>query len=374
MSGEYIMDGGVDKVGIRNFTETEAKLAIAHRDIVLKDLYDKLTGLNASIAGLANIAPFVGSLDPSALGQMPDPMKQFPTPVRPNLSVNFPNAPVLPTVNYHFQDIAYNSILLTACEAKLIDLVNNVRSTGLDPAILQQNWDREREKSAAVAQGIIDNIGRQYSNAGWIMPVGDEMAMTFKALEAQAETDITASRTIAITNAELEQKNFQFAFTQAVALEAQTMNLFTASRQRALESAKQSVEAIIAIIKADIDVYVAEIDAQTKKLNAVVAVYEADASVYKTEIEGESVRITSGISLLKSKLDYYSTKIDVDIKAYTANIAALLSKNEMLLKAQETEAQLLAQVAASIGGAVNFSSSISGSCGYVNLPVIATIA
>jgi NAD(P)-dependent dehydrogenase (short-subunit alcohol dehydrogenase family) len=359
-----------DWTGIATFTGQEIVNAVDRRDEIVDQLLSVLPELNNAQNNLGSIAPFTGALDVSQLGPLPDPMQQFNAPVRPDLSTDFPNAPVLPTVNYSYTEEDYNSILLTEVQAKLIDLVTNARQTGLNPVIEQQLWDRGRERTTAVMQGLVTNIAKQFAAAGWTLPTGDEVDATLQAQEAKAEADITESRNIAVAQADLEQKNLQFGIIQAIAMEAQMMNLFTATRQRALESAKQAVETIISIIKSDIDVYIANIDAQTKKLNATVAVYTADAEVYKTQIEGESTRILADMDIVKAKLEFFTKKVDVDIDAFKANVSLFLAQKELILKAKETETQLLAQVAASIGGAVNFGASMSASTGYSNTPLV----
>jgi hypothetical protein len=343
------------------FTRNEMNEAVGQRNLVLDELYAKLDELNAAQSSLGGIAPFTGALDASALGSLPAPMQTFTRPVRPDLSTNFPNAPVLPTVNYNYTEEDYNSILLTEVQAKLIDLVTNARQTGLNPVIEQQLWDRGRERTTAVMQGLVTNISKQFAAAGWTLPTGDEVEATLQAQEAKASEDMAESRNIATEQAKLEQANLQFSIIQAIGLEASTMNHFTATRQRALESAKQSVETIIKIIEADMDKFIAQIDAESKKLNAVVSVYEADASVYKAEIEGESTRIMADLGIIKAKLEFFVKQVDVDIDAFKSNVSLFLAQKEMMLKAKETETQLLAQVAASIGGTVNFSASLSNS-------------
>lgn len=240
-------------------------------------------------------------------------------PTAPNL-INIEFAGVLPTalaappnVEFSFTEQEYQSILNNELKAKLLNLVLNVAQTGLNPAIEQQIWDRSRERTRATTQGVIDNINRMYARAGWSLPQGDQIKSIYKAQEQQSVADITESRSIAIAQADLEQKNFQFAFTQALALEGQLLNLHNSAQQRAFDSAKYAVEALINLYQI-----------QATYFNAGVTLYTAQAQVYRDRIQGEL-----------SKLEVYKTELEgqkligelnaQDVANYTAQIQAVVA-------------------------------------------------
>lgn len=221
------------------------------------------------------------------------------------------DAAELPAFNFTEQD--YQSALQGALKTKLLSLVLNERQTGLSPAIEQQLWDRAREKSLATAQGLIDSIGRQYSRSGWEMPTGDEAERVFEAMEAQVDADITESRNIAVTQADLEQKNFQFAFTQAIALEGQLLTYHNQVQQRAFEAARYIVESAIQLYNLKVSYF-----------NANVQLYTAMSQVYRDKVQAE----LSKIEVYKAQLEGQKLigEINIqDVERYKAMIQAVVS-------------------------------------------------
>jgi len=240
-------------------------------------------------------------------------------PTAPSLlTVNFEG--ILPTalasppnVDFVFTEQDYQSMLLDGLNDKLLNLVLNTQQTGLSPAIEQQIWDRGRERTAAVTQGAIDNIDRMFARSGWTLPQGDQVRSIYKAQEQQTAEDIAESRSIAIAQADLEQKNFQFAFTQALGLETQLINLHNSTQQRAFDAAKYLIEAAISLYQV-----------QVAYFNGNVTLYTAQAQVYRDRIQGELV-----------KLEIYKTELEgqklinelnaQDVVRYTAQIEAVVA-------------------------------------------------
>lgn len=471
---------------------------------------------------------------------MPDAptVRELVLPTAPSMiTVNFegvlPEAlPTPPDINFSFTEQEYQSILNGTLKSKLYDLVLNTRQTGLNPTIEAQIWSRARERTSAVARQRKASVRRQFSALGWNIPPGDEAMMIMQADEQAAGDDITESRNIAIEQAKLEQANFQFSFTQAIALESQLMNLHNSVQQRAFESAKYEVEALISLyqiqvsyfnanvtlytaqsavyrdriqaelakielykgqlegqkliselnaqdianykaridavvavfelykseleavkiqlsgdelkirqfeanikafgeeIKAksleyegykaqlsgeeiktnvynalvnafgkEVDAFVGMTDAKVKKLDAdikvnfdvplkvldqrtaaykaqveaktsqiagITKIYEVDGSVYEAEAKATAQLVGVDIERAKLDLELVSKQVATQIDVFKANIAVLLSQKELLIAARKSETQLKAQIAASIGGSVNFGASISGSSAYAN--------
>jgi len=450
-----------------------------------------------------------------------------------------PELPNPPSAEFQFTENEYQSALSTQLKSTLLNLVLNTAQTGLSDAVLQQVWDKAREKTTAAMQGVVDNIARMYARAGWELPQGDQVESTYKALEDMAAADVTESRNIAVTEAELEQKNFQFAFTQALALEGQWITYHSSIQQRALESAKYAVQALIDLFqvqtsyfnsgvtlftaqsqvrrdriqfeiaklekfktelegqkligdlndqdinrytaqlkgveiiadifqkeltavktklegdeikirrfeseirgfaetvrakgleyegyrtelsgeelranffsalsdsfakrvaaangsadiklkKLDADIkiaydvplkvleqqtaiYKAKTDAKTAEIAGLVDIYKADAQVFGTEVTAEATRVNAEVAELEAVLKYYGKKVDVELDVFKANLSTLITQKEIINNMVLNEAKLRAQIAASIGGAVNFSAGISGSSAYQNAtPIVIT--
>jgi len=218
-----------------------------------------------------------------------------------------------PDVSFNWAEQQYVSALNDVVKTKLIDLVQNIRQTGLNPVIEQQIWDRGRERTTAATRDNVINIQRAYSRAGHDMAQGDEAQQVFKALELQRTQDISESRNIAVAQADLEQKNFQFAVSQSLTYEGQMINLHNNIQQRAYEAARYAIEAAISIFQAKVTYY-----------NAQVGLYQTLAQVYATRIQAE----LNKLELYKSQLEAQRLISDLnrqDIENYKAQIEAVVA-------------------------------------------------
>lgn len=364
-----------DSSGIKTYTEDRVDDAIAHRDQVLNDLYAKLADLNTQLVTLADIAPVTAALEAINPAYVPSPMVQFDTPIKPtDIDFTRPPLPLITEVTANFPtQTAYMSQLLTDVESVLDGLILNLRQTGLNPVIEQQIWDRGRERTTAAMQGVVDSISRMYARSGWMTSEGDQVEKTYEAIEAKAAEDVAESRTIEIAQADLEQKNLQFAIQQGAALVTALANIHATLQAQYIAAEKARIETLTELNRLNVEVFKELVEADVAYVQGKLGVYKTEAEVYGTQVGAESTRIKSGVDLMKADLDYKAKKVEVDVEIIKANIATLLAKNELLIKTMTSEAQLQAQVAASIGGAVNFGAHISGSSSYANAaPTIIT--
>jgi len=218
-----------------------------------------------------------------------------------------------PDTAFVFTEAEYQSMLNTGLKGKLYDLILNTKQTGLDPVIEQQIWDRARERANATAQALVTNISRLYMRSGWTMPQGDEAERVFEAMESQVETNVTESRSIAVAQATLEQSNFQFSFTQAIAFEGQLLGLYNSVQQRQFESSKYVIEAAINLYQIKVAYF-----------NANVSLYTAQSTIYRDKIQAELAKL----ELYKAQLEGQKLISDLnsqDITNYKAQIDAVVA-------------------------------------------------
>ena len=324
------------------------------------ELSSKISDINAMLGTLGQ-APTV-SVQLGTLSSTVDPFINPVLPTTLSVTPSFPTAGVLLDVIPNFKtETGYFSNLLTELSGKLSDLILNKYQTGLDPVIEQQLWDRARERTAATSQGLIDNIGRQYQRSGWDMPTGDEIAKVLEAREHQVIQDITESRSIAVAQADLEQKNFQFSVTQAIALESKLMELYNALEQRMLEEEKTRIESLNEINKIGTEVYKARNEAESVRVNAILQFNKIGAELYETQSNAQKARIDAQVAVRNSDLAYLSKVADINIEDIKANVATFLANKELALGVLKTLAQVYSQLVASFGSAVNYSAGVSSS-------------
>ncbi len=317
----------------------DATFPDAPADVILGSVgeitLDAVPVLTAAEPSLSTIAPPVKFTAPVPVAEaLPDraypdkPASAMPT-AKPLRELTLPSAPTPITVNFDgvmpadldappsgsfdFTEVEYQSILNDNLKTKLLSLVLNTAQTGLSESVRQQMWDKSRELTSATTQGLIDSISRQYARSGHVLPAGDEAERVFQAMETGAEQDVAENRNIAITEADLEQKNFQFAFTQALALESQLMVHHNEVQQRSFDAAKYVIEAAINLYNVKIAYF-----------NAGVTLFTAQAQVYRDRIQAE----LSKVELYKAELEGQRLIGDLnkqDIDNYRSQIEAVVA-------------------------------------------------
>lgn len=325
-----------------------------------------VTQVNALVTQIGSMLNTIGSIPlvDANLGSLTNTVSSFDLPnlpLEPAIDTTFPTASPLLTVVPNFpSQVGYSDSLVTQLSSVLADLVANTRQTGLSAGVEQQIWDKTRERTTATAQGSIDFITRQFSRAGWNIPQGDQIERTYQAMEDKVSADITESRSTAIAQAELEQKNYQFTFTQAVDLQKLLASVFTSLQERLVTTEKERINALLETNKISTEVYKTSIDAVTSEVQSLVALYTGRATVYSAEARALSERTTAQVAIQENEINYLSKKADLAISVTKANAATFLTQKELVLGTLKTVAQVEAQLAASFGSAVSYSAGISG--------------
>ena len=277
-------------------------------------------------------------------------------PTRPNLDGYFdavvaPERPLMPAfpimgnllaVNPNFAiQQEYLSTLIDQLRATLYDMVIGLTETGLTPQVEQQIWDRGRERTRAATQGLVDNVNRAWARAGWDMPQGAQVESVNKALETQAVQDITESRSIAVAQADLNQKNRQFSIIQGIALETLMSGIWDAMQKRVIETEKARIDSLIETNKQTVEVFSSGVTATASQTGALSDMYKADAQVLDIMIRADTAQVGAITSLYETDAKVMSTEVQAD----TAQIGALVDvyKSELSL-VHEQVAQATAEV------------------------------
>jgi len=248
-----------------------------------------------------------------------------------------------PTTQFNWTNQSYQSTLLDTLKTKLYDLVLNARQTGLLPAIEQQIWDRGRERTAAEERRLKASSRRQFAALGWNMPQGDEYLLLRDSAEKAVTNDITESRSIAIAQAELEQKNLQFSIQSAISLEGELIDLHNAEQQRLFEAARYTIEAAIQLYGLEVSYFNANVtmyETQARVFQARIQAQLTQVEVYKAQLEGQ--RLISDLN--RQDIDIYRAKID----AVVATFELYKSKLEGVKILLESDSLKLQQFEASV--------------------------
>jgi hypothetical protein len=217
-----------------------------------------------------------------------------PTITLPTFELDYPTVPAdlhPPGLTFSFAEGEFDNELYAALVAELLDRIQN-GGTGLHPDIEQAIWDRARNREDQNSVRTINQIQKEQAAKGWSRPDGSVLAAIDAATQEVQHKNADLSREIAIKQADLEQKNIEFALQTSLALEQSLLEYHNQVQQRAFEVEKYIQEVAINLYKA----YVEQFNLQLEVYKTYTQSYEvrvkgelAKAEVFKVELEGQKL-------------------------------------------------------------------------------------
>lgn len=194
----------------------------------------------------------------------------------------------------------------------------------LPGAVEGKIWDRARAREDTLNQKSTHEATEAMARRGWNAPPG---ALTERLRVAQAENitrQASASRDIAIRQAEMAHEMLKFAVQQSVALQS-----------LAVQAAAQFVSEYVRASALGLEF-------SHNLANAAVNLYQNTVSYYRTFLEQEAL-----------KLDYASKSVDIDYRATELRVATLNDRARRSAEAAIEAARALGDSAAAALGAQN---------------------
>lgn len=337
----------------------------------------------AKPAALAVNAPVAPALAEIAIPATPDlNLPAVPTladlviPTAPELALPvfdglLGEAPQTPNLAFSFAEEQYSSTLLTAMRSHLSAWVDG-DATGLAPAVEEALWNRARDREQRAGAQLGEDALRQFASRGFSRPPGALAIALQKAAQAVNDNSVTASREIAIKQAELEQANRKFAFETAWQIESGLINYMGQIAARGLEGAKFTAQLGLDIFRAEVQRYQADIQAFTGRAEVYKALLQAELSrleVFRSQIEAQklvgdinqqqvalySARVSAagqlielfkaGVSASQAVAEVQKTRIQAfgaEVQAYGETVRAKASEYDMYateVKAEVSKAE-----------------------------------
>lgn len=224
--------------------------------------------------------------------------------------------------------------------------------TGLKPAVENAIYERSRGKNDAESRRVRDAAYGEAASRGFTLPTGALMSAMQQARQAGADNNARAAGEIVVMQAEMEQKNLQFAVTTSTGLRVAMLNATLNYMQnlgqlngQALDYAKSMLNAIVEMYNTAVKVYSLKLEGYKTE----AAVFEtlmraalAGIEVYKAEIE--ALRALTQVDM--AKIDVYKARIDVLTSLssmYRTQVEAVVSKASLeKLKIDVFQAQVQA--------------------------------
>lgn len=237
---------------------------------------------------------------------------------------------IVPTFDY--TEAAYNSALLDALNAKLLNDVEN-GGTGLDVLVEAEIFARGAARDLIEIENAVQRVRDAWSTKGFTLPNGALAAEVQKMYDDFDLIQLDKSKDISIKQAELAQTNTHFALSSSIAIEGQLLQHADNVANRALEAAKSVVELGVALFNVQLQRYQAALEAYKTAVQAFVEelrgeslkvqTYSAQMTGAKIKAEVQGQRISNyGIQVSAISEVYNNYKIQVEAAGIKATVEA----------------------------------------------------
>lgn len=241
------------------------------------------------------------------------------------------------------------AVQMAAIESQLTKYLAG--GTGLNSSVEDAIYSRARSKNNAEALRTSNAAYEDAAARGFTMPSGAMLASIQQSRQSAADNNASAAREIVVMQAEMEQKNLQFAVTTSASLRTALLQATLSYHQNLVSINGQALEYAKSIMSAMIESYNIAVKAFMAKLDA----YKADAQVYEVRLKGamasielyraEIQALEALVSVDKTKVDIYRARIDSltgMANVYRSQIEAVVSKmslEKLKLEVFQTEVQ-----------------------------------
>lgn len=210
--------------------------------------------------------------------------------------------------------------------------------TALAPAIEDAIYNRARAKNDLEVARTQDAVMKDFAARGFTMPPGALSSMYALARRDAQNNNAKMTNEIAIAQAEMEQKNLQFAVTTSATLHQVAVNATIAYMQNLIQLNGQSIQYAQAVVSALVETYNAQVRLFTSKLEA----YRAQAAVYETQLKA----VMTGIDIYKAQIEAVQALVQVDrmaVDVFRARIETLTAQENLYrsqIEAVQSQANL----------------------------------
>ena len=222
---------------------------------------------------------------------------------------------------------------MTALNDRLDELMQG--GTGLNQSVENAIYERSKTKTNAEARRIQQAALSDMAARGFTLPTGALTSALQQARQAGADNNAQAARDIVVLQAELEQKNLQFAITTSAGLRTMIVNASAAYMQHVVSIFSQSTEYAKSVFANTVEIY----NATVRYYSAQMELYKGQVSIYQAKISAAAAKVEiykAEISALQAltqvdmaKVNMYKAQIDATsalIGVFRAQIDAVLGK------------------------------------------------
>jgi hypothetical protein len=218
-----------------------------------------------------------------------------------------------PSESLDFTEAEYVSALLEKVKARVSAMLDG--GTGLPAAIEAALFSRAADRDDASAAKLAQEVREEFASRGFdAEPNGILARRALEVRQTNRNARAGTNREIRLQNAELEQRNLQFAVTSGISLEVSLLQAHLAVEQRKFEYASKLKDISIAVFQAHVT-----------RFNALVAAYNARIEAYKAFLDGQRARV----DIYRAEIEAAKARGEINeqrVRAYEAQIRAEQAK------------------------------------------------
>jgi hypothetical protein len=227
---------------------------------------------------------------------------------------------VAPSNNFSFVDVTYQSALLDALKAKLLDNLQ-YGGYGIETADEVALFNRARDRETEAMMSRIEDAGRTMASRGFPLPPGELAIHVDRAYQALQDKMSDVSRDITLARTKLYVENRQFTIEQVKGLEQILIGNHNQVMDRALSAAKATIEMAVEVFKA-----------QVLRAGARVELYRAGVGAFEAQLRGSLARVEVFRTVMEGK------RIESDIMI--ARLRGQIETSQVALEAYKTKASV----------------------------------
>lgn len=215
----------------------------------------------------------------------------------------------------------YNS-QMSAIEAQLTKYLQG--GTGLNAAAENAIYERARGKNTAESRRTRDAAFTDAAARGFTLPTGALFSAMQQARQGAADNNAAAGREIVVMQAEMEQKNLQFAVTTSTGLRTAMVNATLSYMNNLGQLNGQALDYAKNILGAIVELY----NLAVKQFSVRLEAYKTDASVFEIRMRAA----LAGIEIYKAQISALQALTQVDLSrvdVYKARIESLTAMTAM---------------------------------------------
>jgi hypothetical protein len=210
--------------------------------------------------------------------------------------------------------------------------------TALNPDVEDAIYSRAQEKNDVEARRVQDAAFADMAARGFTMPNGTLNATLARARQEAANNNAKAANEIAIAQAEMEQRNLQFAVTTSTGLRTAMLNATLSYMQNLVSINGQAIDYAKSLLNAMVESY----NISVRVFQAKLDLYRAEASVYEVRLKGA----LAGIELYTAEVNALQALTNVDMarvsvyKARVESLSAYANAYRAQIEAVQSQASL----------------------------------